>query len=86
MLANEDKDVLYHLILSLGGYKYTTGRSARKVQILVVGRSARSIKVTLHFLINVITTTNIMMIYPTSCVVSMCGCFRRNGCDKGMAV
>ena len=54
MLANEDKDVLYHLILSLGGYKYTTGRSARKVQILVVGRSARSIKVSLFEIIIII--------------------------------
>ena len=45
MLSEEDNDVMAHLVLTLGGYTLVQGNAAKKVDILVAGRSARSIKV-----------------------------------------
>ena len=45
MLSEEDNDVLAHLVLTLGGYTLVQGNAAKEVDILVTGRSARSIKV-----------------------------------------
>ena len=45
MLSEEDNDVLAHLVLSLGGYTLVQGNTTKEVDILVAGRSARSIKV-----------------------------------------
>ena len=51
MLSEEDRDVLTHLVLTLGGYTLIQGKAARNVDILVTGRSARSIKVILPSLL-----------------------------------
>ena len=45
MLSEEDRDVLANLVMNYGAYSLVVGHKARKVDVLVAGRSARSIKV-----------------------------------------